>query len=122
MLQVLEAVTLHWLMISKILNKTHWLMSTFECYTLHFLGYTYSFSHSHRNTSNTNTSAEESSTVSTMNATPTMRATRKRKRKESSVDEADQALLSRLDKLQQEVGEAAFEEHVAACLRLVNVQ
>lgn len=42
----------------------------------------------------------------------------KRKRTQSSCDEVDVALLTRLQKLQeQQDGEAAFGEHVAACLR-----
>ena len=42
---------------------------------------------------------------------------KKRKRQES-MDELDQALISRLDKLQD--GEAAFGDHVASCLQQLN--
>ena len=45
----------------------------------------------------------------------------KRKRRESSIDEVDRALLSRLENVQEhQDGEAAFGEHVAACLRQLN--
>ena len=41
---------------------------------------------------------------------------RKRKQQENTIDDIDQTVLSRLDKLQHQDGEGAFGEHVAACL------
>ena len=45
---------------------------------------------------------------------------RKCKRQERNIDEVDEAILSRIDRLQQEDGEEAFGKHVAACLRQMN--
>lgn len=45
----------------------------------------------------------------------------KRKRQENSIDEIDRALLSKLESLgEKQDGEAAFGDHVAACLWQLN--
>ena len=67
-------------------------------------------------------SAAVSTPASESSVPPTVQGgSHKRKRQESSIDEIDEALLSRLEKVQQQQdGEASFGEHIAACLREMN--